>query len=152
MNPFIQDYATRLAAWKTCRTDVNSALKIDDKINVCLKFWKDAPIQNPLLNWDNSESWPTAWELLNENNYCTSSHSLGIAFTLVWADVDLFKNMTLDLITDRTYSVQKIVVNWQNWYLNYGYVDKIAKNTLQNVHTHERWQWAQKKWITFQPK
>jgi hypothetical protein len=152
MNPFIQDYATRLAAWKNCRMDINSAPSTQDKIDVCLKFWRLAPVQNPLLNWDNSESWPTAWELLNDNNYCSSSHSLGIALTLVWADPDLFKNVHLDLITDRSYSIQKIVVNWETWYLNHGHVDKIAKNTLQNVHTHERWKWAHKKWITLKPK
>lgn len=152
MNIFTQDYATRLAAWKACRCEIMSAQDINDKIDVCLKFWRLAPIQNPLLNWDNSMTWPTAWELLHDNCYCTSSHSLGIALTLVWADPITFKNVSLDLITDREFSIQKIVVNWDSWYLNHGHVDKIAKNTLKSIHTHERWHWTQKQWHTHQPK
>jgi hypothetical protein len=146
MNPFLSDYKTRLAAWKKCRAEIASQHDTVLQIDLCLQFWKQAPIQNNILNWDDCTVWPTSWEQLENNDYCTSSHSLAVANTLVLGDPSRYQNLSLRLITDRQNSVQKIVVYTQGWILNYGYLDKTSENSLQHVHTNNIWKWAGKQW------
>jgi hypothetical protein len=146
-NPFLTIPEKRLKAWKNTRQAVTECADNIQKIQSVLDFWKQAPLENRILDWDNSNSWPSPWELLTNNHYCESTHSLGIAYTLLLASPELFSNLSLDLINDRNNSIQKIVVNWDGYYLNHGYMDIKAKHELTNIQTQNRWTWDGKKWI-----
>jgi len=146
MNPFVMDAKYRLSAWKSCRAEIAAQTDVDAQLDVCLKFWQQAPLENHILNWDDCTTWPSAWELLDDNSYCTSGHSLGVAYTLIWAAPDQYSDLSLRLITDRANSVQKIMVYTQGWVLNSGYLDKTSENSLQHVHTHSIWKWTGKLW------
>lgn len=146
INPFVLDYPSRLAAWKACRQQIQSHTTLEQQLDTCLEFWRQAPLENHLLNWDDAPGWPTAWEMLSNNCYCTSTHSLGIAYTLMLAVPELENQIHLKLITDKLNCVQKIVVQVQDWILNYGFVDKTPVDRLQHVHTSATWRYTGKQW------
>jgi len=146
MNPFLQSREQRSAAWKQTRAEVHAAQSVEHKIDICLIFWRQASIQNRLLDWDNCHTWPNPWELIYNNNYCPSSTSLGIAYTLLLGDPATFDDLVLKLITDRANCVQKIVCSTHGYCLNHGFVDRIPNNSLKETLTHSRWKWTNNKW------
>lgn len=146
INPFLADSKTRLAAWKTCRSEIGQLTDITEQFDCCLNFWRNAPIQNHVLNWDDCNTWPTAWEQMEENNFCSSGLSLAVANTLILAKPHCNNYPTLGLITDQQVSIQKIVVYADNWVLNHDYLDRTPKNHLQHVYKHVIWKWTGKQW------
>lgn len=147
MNPFIVDYKTRHDCWKQVRNLISQSDNIQDKISLALNFWKQAPEQSLRLNWDDCSSWPGPWELLHENEYCVSCHSLGIAYTLMLADSSTFPDVQLKLLWHKEQSAQRMVAHTHDYYLNWGHVDKTHESQLQNVITQNTWRWCNKKWI-----
>lgn len=145
INPFVWDYQTRLAAWKQCRQEIQQNPCTDSALDTCLEFWRQAPLENHLLNWDDDSTWPTAWEMLKENSYCTSMHSLGIAETLRLSD-DRWTDTQLWLIRDTQAHVEKIICVTQGWALNHGHVDKQCEDRLQHVHKQCIWRHTGKQW------
>jgi hypothetical protein len=147
INPFLLSNRERVSAWKQVRQAVSQISDIESGIDIALAFWQQAPVENYCIDWDNAKNWPGAWEMLKNNSYCTNSHSLGVAYTLILANPALFDTITVDLIHDKQNHVQKLVVNCKTWYLNHGHVDKKLKSSLQQVYTLATWQWNQKNWI-----
>lgn len=145
INPFLLDYKSRLAAWKTCRTLIKETPDVSDALDVCLNFWRQAPLENHLLNWDNHEEWPTMWQMLNTNSYCTSMHSLGIAETLRLSD-HRWDSTQLWLIRDPSAHVEKVVTVYDSWVLNHGYLDKQPLVQLQHVYKQSMWSHTGKHW------
>jgi len=152
MNPFISDYKTRLHQWKQLRDQIKQTPDPDVKIDTCLAFWKQAPEEHVRIDWDNCQDWPGAWDLLHINAYCTSCHSLGIAYTLMLADSETFPNVQLKLLWDKPHSVQRIVAETHGYCLNWGYVDKTALHLLNHVLVQNTWEWHHKQWISTRPK
>lgn len=152
MNPFISDYPTRSQAWKQVRDQVAHTGVITDKLDTCLKFWRQAPEEHVRINWDDASTWPGAWELIHDNAYCASSVSLGIAYTLLLADAVTFNDVTLRLLWDKPNHMQRVVVHTQGWYLNWGYVDRQPESQLKHVLTQDTWCWQQKQWQSTRPK
>lgn len=152
MNPFLSDYKTRLKHWKLLREQIFLETDLDAKIDLCLKFWRQAPEESVRINWDDATDWPGAWDLLNDNSYCPSCHSLGIAYTLMLADPDTFPNVQLKLIWDIQNSVQRIVAHTHTYYLNWGYVDKTHADRLKHVIIQNTWEWHNKQWQATRPK
>jgi hypothetical protein len=146
INPFLLSNKERVAAWKHVRNNISQCTHLEQCVDLALAFWQQAPVENNCIDWDNAHCWPGPWEMLKTNSYCTHSHSLGVAYTLMLANPDLFDHLTVDLIHDRENHVQKLVVNCKDWYLNHGHVDKKLKSRLQQVYTLATWQWNQKNW------
>lgn len=117
-----------------------------EKIQLTLTFWKGAPLENPLLDWDNCANWPSPWELINDNRFCDSTLSLAVANTLVMADPDNFKDAQLALITDRENHVQKIVVITHDRVLNLGWLDVTPREAIKQAHINRRWKHDGKIW------
>lgn len=145
INPFLLDQKSRLRAWQTVRQQIKQEQDDETQIDLALNFWKQASFENHVLNWDDCEHWPGPWELIYSNSYCPSSHSLGVAYTLLLSD-SKFDNIQLRLIDDKQYHIQKIVAVWKDWVLNHGHVDKKATSRLQNCYTQARWIWDGRRW------
>jgi len=151
MNPFVLDPRSRLSAWKELRTQIQAVEFLDDKVQLTLTFWKQAPIENPILDWDNSSRWPTPWELLNNNRFCESTLSLAVAMTLVMSEPSLFEDIELLLITDRRHHVQKVVARLPECVLNYGWLDIHPRDILQGCSLHRLWTYDGRQWAETQP-
>ena len=151
-NPFILSAEQRLACWKHMREQISLNPDVHEKIDLALTWWKIAPLQNRVLDWDQPQTWPTPWHMIYQNEYCTSAHSLGIAHTLLLADPEIFSNLRLQLIWDQAASIQKIVVHTHGYYLNWGHVDKTAQHLLQHMIIQDAWEWHNKQWMSTRPK
>lgn len=145
-NPFLVDGTTRLQHWKLVRHEISQMTDHLQGVDACLQFFKQAGFENYYLDWDKYQTWPGAWDLMYGNHFCPSGLSLGIAYTLLLASPETFDNLTLCLILDRTNSIQKIVVDWNNWLINYDYLDRVDKNTLKTSLTLNRWTYQDKSW------
>ena len=150
MNPFIGDSKTREQAWKSCRAEITAYDQVVQQLDTCLKFWKQAPIENHSIDWDDASNWPSPWEQIQENTYCPSGHSLAVAYTLLLAAPTMYQDLALCLVSNpvitSSANPEKIVVCTQGWVLNWGYLDKTPADSLQQLCKHKTWQWTGKTW------
>ena len=94
----------RLSAWYALRQHLeNSTTPFDDVVEFFNHFPKVKIYTDPY----NDSTWPTAWELIEENEYCPFNLILGICYTLQLCE--RFKNITpkititLDKLTNSVY-------------------------------------------------
>tara|TARA_B110000902_G_scaffold78191_1_gene93038 strand:+ start:3819 stop:4244 length:426 start_codon:yes stop_codon:yes gene_type:complete len=72
-------YEQRLAVWSTFRNELESS---KTPLQDVIEFYKSIPIVSIYTDpWD-KETWPTPWELVNENQYCEFCRVLGYCFSL----------------------------------------------------------------------
>jgi hypothetical protein len=145
-NPFLQNYQQRLGSWKQVRHQIADEVTTEAKIDTALQFWRHAPIESRVIDWDDSSTWPAPWDLLHDNRYCSSTTSLGLAYTLLLSRVSQFEDLQLCLITDREHSIQKMVTVTNGWCLNHGFVDRVASNSLKTMSVQHKWKWNEKSW------
>lgn len=146
INPFILDYKTRLQSWKDLRSQVVALDNIEAKLLQTCKFWQQAPIENKVIDWDDSSSWPDAWMMISRNHYCDSTLSLAVAYTLLLVDPSESSNIRLCLITDRQNEIQKIVLKTHEYVVNHGWLDIIPKKSLV-LEVNRRWLFDGKHWV-----
>jgi len=145
-NPFLADGTTRLQQWKLVRQEISQLTDPILQIDTCLAFFKQAGLENYYLDWDQCQSWPAAWDLMWDNHFCPSGLSLAVAYTLMLCAPETFEPLRLSLVLDRHQGVHKIVVDWNNWYINYNYLDRIAKPQLKTSLTLNEWIYSNKSW------
>ena len=81
---FNKTYEDRLILWREFRHGLESA---QDPIQEAIDFYNQAPYCSIAADPFTPSSWPTAWELLEENNYCAFVKILAICYTLQLTDV-----------------------------------------------------------------
>ena len=101
---FDNTYEDRLRAWHEFR---NSLETIDDPLQRTIEHYQNAPFASTYTNpWDQA-TWPTPWELVQENQYCDFCKLLGICYSLQLTDKfskDLFEiHISTDSIDSKTY-------------------------------------------------
>ena len=115
-----------LTAWRDLRHHLEiSITPFDDVINFFSKFHKVKVYTDPY----DQTTWPTAWELIEENQYCPFNTILGICYTLqLW---ERFENITPTVtisIDTRCSSVYYLLYLEQKVY---GYEDNIWVNQVE---------------------
>ena len=74
-----QRYEDRLSSWSVFRQELES---VDDPIQEAIDFYDNAPrVSIHTDPWDKT-TWPTAWELVSENQYCNFCILLAICYSL----------------------------------------------------------------------
>lgn len=81
MNPFLLGPRERLAEWKQLREGLKT-LPEAEQLEKVAHFWAKAPIARFAYDPENAASWPTMWEMLNENDWCRNSVAIGMEQTL----------------------------------------------------------------------
>jgi hypothetical protein len=71
----------RLARWRDFRKSLD-LLSLDSAVQATADFWQGCPFNPYYLDPADSESWPTAWDLITENYYCDLAKALGIVYTM----------------------------------------------------------------------
>jgi hypothetical protein len=76
---FEKKYEDRLAAWR----DFRETLEVhEDPLQSVMDFYDRAPrVSIQTDPWD-QDTWPTPWELVNENQYCDFARVLGMCYSL----------------------------------------------------------------------
>lgn len=87
MNPFLLPEKDRLLSWRELRNQI-TPLADNDKFEPLLRWWAKAPICAYAIDAYDCSQWPTAWELLNENMFCTSAIAYMMAQTLILSGVN----------------------------------------------------------------
>jgi hypothetical protein len=87
MNVFQLNYDTRLKNWCELREKIASS----DTRTKCIevdRWWQKAPLINHHLHLLDNQLWPSPWELLSENTYCTVARALGMCYTLLLIGIE----------------------------------------------------------------
>lgn len=108
----------RFAAWRELRQHLETSKSpFDDVVNFFNQFPKAKVYTDP---YDQS-TWPTAWELIDENEYCPFNLILGICYTLQLCE--RFQNLTptitiaVDSRTNSVYyllSIDKMIYGYED--------------------------------------
>jgi hypothetical protein len=109
-----EDYAGRLRSWMDLRERVRCLDLVE-----CLKeinhWWFAAPWCNYSLHWDDVDSWPDPWQLLEDHRYCAIARGLGMLYTITMLersdtmDAVLAEFGSTDLVS---VSAGKYILNW----------------------------------------
>ena len=95
---FHKKYEERLQLWKQFRTNLET---VEDPIQEVINFYNQAPKCLIAADPFTPSSWPTAWELLEENNYCAFVKILAICYTLQLTDVLSKASYEIHITRDR---------------------------------------------------
>ena len=116
-----KNFRNRLSSWVELRS-----LARQEPLNLALtrinEFWFAAPWQPYFLHWDDKQTWPDPWQLLDDNIFCDIARGLGMCYTISMldhADLEYFefvgtKNSNLVLVNNKKYIlnyVQNSIVN-----------------------------------------
>lgn len=86
-----------LQLWKKLRDEIED-LTVDGQLAKIAEFCSSMPIGSRTLDYHSPMNWPTPWEILYYNSFCTSSISLLIFYTLTLLPND--KTVELLLVED----------------------------------------------------
>jgi hypothetical protein len=88
----------KISEWRSFRTKLSRS---KNPFQNLINFWSSAPyiVYNRKIDPYNKHSWPTPWEIIEENKYDDFTKALMMAWTLILTDK--FKNSAIEL---RTYS------------------------------------------------
>lgn len=76
-----------MLSWRELRHQLTNLPEIE-KFDTLLKWWSKAPICAYSIDAYDCSEWPTPWELLNENMFCTSAIAYMMAQTLILSGFD----------------------------------------------------------------
>jgi hypothetical protein len=108
-------FAGRLESWYSTRQRCQT-LSVESTLETVNLWWLQTPWQPYYLHWDDQNTWPDPWTLLNDNIYCDLARGLGILYTISLldradlADADLVlshEGHNLVLV-----SKSKYILNW----------------------------------------
>lgn len=107
-------FPERLQEWVVLREqcahlDVETALK---RIN---SWWFGCPWRPYHLHWDERDTWPDPWQLLDDNMYCPLARGLGILYTISLLDrPDMQDAVLTEVDNDNLVLVanEKYILNW----------------------------------------
>jgi len=105
----------RLNEWYSLRTEVSS-IGLESSLLTINAWWHTAPWTAYYMHWDDCESWPDPWQLLDDNVFCDVARGLGILYTITMLDREDVQNASL-VHTDDGYNLVLIpdtdyILNW----------------------------------------
>ena len=122
---FDKKYEDRLALWREFRSELETAT---DPIQEAIDFYNRAPSCKIAADPFTPSTWPTAWELFEENNYCAFVKILAICYTLQLTDVLSQGNYEIHITRDYK--------NSETYYLLY--VDERVIGFTGDTHVHRK--------------
>ena len=120
---FEKRYEDRLIVWRQFRNGLESA---QDPIQEAIDYYNQAPYCLIAADPFTPSSWPTAWEIIEENNYCAFVKILAICYTLQLTDVLSKAKYEIHITRDRKKSA--------TYYLLYVDDNVIGFDTETYVH------------------
>lgn len=81
MNPFILAPQERLQDWKAFRKNI-LPLSEEEQLDAVAKYFARAPLARIAYDAEQPSSWPSAWEMISDGEWCKNSVAIGMEFTL----------------------------------------------------------------------
>lgn len=107
-------FEQRLAAWNQLRSNCATG-SVDQILTQINTWWFDTPWRAYHLHWDDRDSWPDPWQLLDDNLFCSLARGLGIMYTIAMIDhPDIQDAELIDTGSDNLVLVaqKKYILNW----------------------------------------
>ena len=108
-------FQLRLDAWASLRQQIQTDNAEQALLNIN-QWWFQSPWRAYHLHWDDQETWPDPWELLNDNLYCDVARGLGILYTISLLDHADLTDAELVLTEEGNNLVlvgkRKYILNW----------------------------------------
>ncbi len=144
MNPFILPKPQLLQEWKNLRNGLSE--KDDaDALSDVMKFWSLAPTSRIAYDPEALDTYPTAWEMMDENDWCDNSVAVGMEFTLRLGGWDQSRLM-IKMVKDYDLSIQRLVLFVDDKYLlNYQY-GTIVEMPTKKFDVLSLWQFTGRKY------
>jgi hypothetical protein len=128
INIFQLNYDNRLHSWYELRTN----LKTSDIKTKCVEidnWWQNAPMVNHHLHILDISNWPSPWELLVENTYCSVAKALGMCYTMLLLNITDIK--MVEATDMQGEDLVLVLVDDAKYILNY-WPDTVLSNKLSN--------------------
>ena len=120
-------YEDRLALYADFRTKLESST---DPLQDVIDMYEGAPTVSINCDpWD-SATWPTAWQLISENEYCEYCKILGMCYTIQLTDKFKDSNFEIHICIDRTNNDRMYLLFIDDTVLGYYYNAYIHKDEL----------------------
>jgi len=114
---FPQKFEERLVLWHQLR---ESTATDRDFLTAVNTFWMMAPTIDRWLHWQDQNSWPDPWVLLNNHAYCDVAKALGIVYTIMLSGrLHLLENTQIEQIADVLEQANVVIINDGKYVLNW---------------------------------
>jgi hypothetical protein len=124
---FDKTYEDRLASWRDFR---DSLEEHSDPLQAVISKYNEAPHVNIYFTdpWDQT-TWPTPWQLIDENQYCEFNRVLGMCYSLQLTDRFKGSSFEIHISTDNALTqVYLLFIN--NNVLGWDETKYVHKDTL----------------------
>jgi len=119
----------RLRSWKKFRESLNELTK-KDALYQTAKLWGTVPLENRTIDPYDSIRWPTPWEMIYSNHFCSYSRALGIYYTLLYSNQKFELDINLIQCHELNDIILVIIVD-NDTVLNYTFDDLDKWNEIQ---------------------
>ncbi len=117
--------AERLQDWRRFRETLT-----EDDLDKIIEWWSSLPYTMRAIDIYNSKQWPNPWELIYYGEFCKSSISLGIAYTLCLIDESWQDRTKILMIDDNSLDIFLVVLLDDKYLVNYSYKEIIEFDSL----------------------
>ena len=128
INIFQLNYDNRLHSWYELRTNLQTS-DIKTKCVEIDNWWQNAPMVNHHLHILDVSHWPSPWELLVENTYCSVAKALGMCYTMLLLNITDIK--MVEATDMQGEDLVLVLVDDAKYILNY-WPDTVLSNKLSN--------------------
>lgn len=137
-NLFYTKHDQRIFEWRNFRNRLAASLTPIEEV---VEWASHAPLGTHSIDCWSAEEWPTAWELVDEGEYCEFSIALLMEYTLGVAFPDRYK-LELILIENREEKILRLCVRVDGAYLlNYEQGAVVVWDDIANTtHIHDIFQ------------
>ena len=107
-------FSDRLSSWSDLRLQAQQQ-PLHQALTTINAWWFSAPWVPYHLHWDDRETWPDPWQLLDDNIYCSLARGLGILYTVAIIDRPDIESAVLSEVNDDNLVLinkSKYILNW----------------------------------------
>ena len=127
---FDKPYEQRLTIWRDLRNNLETS---SDTIQEAINFYNNAPDCLIAADPFTPSSWPTAWEIIEENNYCPFVKILAICYTLQLTDVLSQASYEIHITRDREKSATYYLLYVDNNVIGFDSETYVHRSKLPNT-------------------
>ena len=124
---FDKTYVDRLKMWRDFRLTLEES---NSPFEDTIEFWNNAPLSSIAADPYDKTTWPTPWEMIEENRYCDFTKILAIYYTLQLTDRFSSSRFEIHITLDEKESVIRYLLFVDNLTIGYYYNKSIDATDL----------------------
>ena len=120
-------YEKRLAAWQEFRRSIEDD---DDPLRMVINHYKNSPYTRIQADpWD-KKTWPSPWEIIEQNLYCDFVKILAICYSLQLTTRFSGSQFEINIVQDKQKSLTKYTLNVDEYCIGYDDDEPILRSEL----------------------